>query len=181
MNSRPELPAVSVAVVRGERVLLVKRARPPSQGLYAFPGGKVEAGETLEQAARRELMEETGLAARAFRPVETILIDGAGEGHPVDYRLTVFGADYHHGEPEPADDAESAAFYTLAEMSAMPLAPGPPGLVSSDPTGSPPPSARCRISARSMSPFEGSDQSSGAVIVAQSNVPLQVDQSIFWA
>jgi len=116
------VPAVSVAVVRDGRVLLVRRARPPSQGLYAFPGGKVEAGETLEQAALRELKEETGLEAHDFRPVETIFIEGSGEDHPVDYRLTVFGAAYAGGEPQPADDAETAAFYTLAEMAAMPLA-----------------------------------------------------------
>lgn len=122
MSNRPEVPAVSVAVVRDGRVLLVRRARPPSQGLYAFPGGKVEAGETLEQAALRELKEETGLEAHDFQPVETIFIEGSGEGHPVDYRLTVFGAAYAGGEPQPADDAETAAFYTLAEMAAMPLA-----------------------------------------------------------
>ena len=122
MSSRQELPAVSVAVVRGRRVLLVRRARPPSQGLYAFPGGKVEQGETLEQAARRELFEETGLEAQSFRPIETIFIEGSSENHPVDYRLTVFGAAYAGGEPVPADDAESAAFYTLAEMAAMSLA-----------------------------------------------------------
>jgi ADP-ribose pyrophosphatase YjhB (NUDIX family) len=122
MKARREVPSVSVAVVRGERVLLVKRGRPPSQGLFAFPGGKVEAGETLEQAVRRELFEETGLEARDFQPVETIFIEGAGEGHPVDYRLTVFSALYTAGEPAPADDAETAAFYTLAEMAGMPLA-----------------------------------------------------------
>jgi ADP-ribose pyrophosphatase YjhB (NUDIX family) len=122
VSGRPEVPAVSVAVVRGGQVLLVRRARPPSQGLYAFPGGKVEVGETLEQAAQRELKEETNLQALDFRPVETIFIEGTGEGHPVDYRLTVFGAAYDGGEPQPADDAETAAFYTLAEMATMPLA-----------------------------------------------------------
>lgn len=122
MTSLPEIPAVSVALVRGDRVLLVERGRAPSQGLYAFPGGKVEPGETLEQAARRELAEETTLGAQAYRPVRTILIEGALTCHPVDYRLTVFAADYIGGEAVAGDDAANAAFYSLTEMRGMPLA-----------------------------------------------------------
>ncbi|RUW79309.1 MULTISPECIES: NUDIX hydrolase [unclassified Mesorhizobium] len=122
MEPRKTVPAVSVAVVRGKTVLLVKRARPPSQGLYAYPGGKVEPGETLTQAAARELAEETGLEARDYHPLRDIHIDGSGENHAVDYLLTVFGAAYVGGEPEASDDAETAAFHTLAEMAEMPLA-----------------------------------------------------------
>ncbi|MER9327748.1 NUDIX domain-containing protein [Mesorhizobium sp. M0488] len=121
-EARKVLPAVSVAVVRGDTVLLVRRARAPSQGLYAFPGGKVEAGETLEDAAQRELLEETGLRATGFRPLREIHIDGSDESHPVDYLLTVFGAAYAAGEAVASDDAETAAFYTLREMTALPLA-----------------------------------------------------------
>ncbi|TPI68975.1 NUDIX domain-containing protein [Mesorhizobium sp. B3-1-3] len=122
MEQRKLIPAVSVAVVRGETVLLVKRARAPSQGLYAYPGGKVEAGETLAQAAARELQEETGLEATGYRPLRDIHIDGSSENHAVDYLLTVFGAAYAGGEPVASDDAETAAFYTLAQMTQMPLA-----------------------------------------------------------
>lgn len=121
MNERREIPAVSVAVVRGDAVLLVRRARAPSRGLFAFPGGKVEPGEALEEAARRELLEETGVRAERFRPLRELFIEGAAEGHAHDYRLTVFGADHVEGEPVASDDAETAAFYTLAEMEGMPL------------------------------------------------------------
>ncbi|MBZ9741164.1 MULTISPECIES: NUDIX hydrolase [unclassified Mesorhizobium] len=121
-TTRKTLPAVSVAVVRDDTVLLVKRARSPSQGLYAFPGGKVEAGETLEDAARRELLEETGLHATGFRPLREIHIDGRDDSHPVDYHLTVFGAAYAGGEAVASDDAETAAFYTLEDMTLLPLA-----------------------------------------------------------
>jgi len=122
MEQRKIIPAVSVAVVRGGTVLLVKRARAPSQGLYAYPGGKVEPGETLAQAAARELLEETGLEATGYRPLRDIHIDGRAENHAVDYLLSVFGAAYAGGEPVASDDAETAAFYTLTEMTAMPLA-----------------------------------------------------------
>jgi 8-oxo-dGTP diphosphatase len=58
--TRPYL-AVSAAIFRDGRVLIVRRARPPAHGLYTLPGGGVELGETLEQAVVREVREETAL------------------------------------------------------------------------------------------------------------------------
>jgi 8-oxo-dGTP diphosphatase len=58
--TRPYL-AVSAAIFRDGRVLIVRRARPPARGLYTLPGGGVELGETLEQAVIREIREETAL------------------------------------------------------------------------------------------------------------------------
>ena len=78
--TRPYL-AVSAAIFRNGRVLIVRRARPPAHGLYTLPGGGVELGETLEGAIIREVREETGLeiaplALVGFR--EAIARDAAG-------------------------------------------------------------------------------------------------------
>lgn len=77
----PERPvlAVGAVVMRGDEVLLVKRGREPGVGIWSIPGGVVLFGEPLEEAVRREVMEETGIRVRAVCPlktVERILPDG---------------------------------------------------------------------------------------------------------
>ncbi|AWC24760.1 NADH pyrophosphatase [Aminobacter sp. MSH1] len=114
------VPAVSVAVLRDRSIMLVRRGRAPSKGLYAFPGGRVENGETLEDAARRELMEETGIEVGTLVPLREILIDSRDDGGAV-YLLTVFGARHVRSEPVAADDADEAAFFSLAEIEHLPL------------------------------------------------------------
>jgi 8-oxo-dGTP diphosphatase len=97
--TRPYL-AVSAAIFRGDRVLIVRRARPPAHGLYTLPGGGVELGETLEQAAIREVREETGLdiepiALAGHRQVIARDADGRIERHFV---ILPFAARWIAGE-----------------------------------------------------------------------------------
>lgn len=121
MTERRTISAVSVALVRDDTVLLVKRALEPSRGLYAFPGGRVESGETSEAAARRELLEETGMTAANLSPLREYLIDASVDGEEITYRLEVFTGKWVGGEPACASDAEEACFYTLEEMEKLPL------------------------------------------------------------
>jgi 8-oxo-dGTP diphosphatase len=105
------IPAVSVALKRGDTLLLVKRANEPAKNQWAFPGGRVERGEKLEAAARRELLEETGMqAAEIGVHVELLL----GK-----YHLTVFQGDALEGEPVAQDDALAAAFFNLRDIESL--------------------------------------------------------------
>ncbi len=115
-----DIPAVSVALRRGDRLLLVLRGRAPSKGMWAFPGGRVEAGETDEDAAIREMFEETAIAIADPVFLRAWRLDPATQGAPA-YRLHVFGATWTGGEPVAGDDAEDARFLTLAEMHALPV------------------------------------------------------------
>ncbi len=108
----PERPIVGVGAIieDGGRVLLVERGREPLKGIWSVPGGAVEAGERLEEAVRREVLEETGLDVKPLRIAEVferILrdTDGRTEYHYVliDYVCQVIG-----GELRASSDAARA-------------------------------------------------------------------------
>jgi 8-oxo-dGTP diphosphatase len=114
---------VGAIVVRDGRVLLVRRGHPPSEGLWAIPGGSVELGETLQEAAEREIMEETGLTIRAGEPVYTfdvILRDDAGRVQ-FHYVIVDLLADYVRGEVHSGDDARDARWVTSGELEKLPV------------------------------------------------------------
>jgi ADP-ribose pyrophosphatase YjhB (NUDIX family) len=106
-------------VVRRGRVLLVRRGRPPRLGEWGIPGGAQAAGETLVEAAAREVLEETGLAIRdaeVLTALDSITRDPDGrvEYH---YTLVELVADCAEGEPVAADDALDARWATPSEAS----------------------------------------------------------------
>lgn len=109
------IEAASVAVLRDNRFLLVRRGRGAARGQYAFPGGRVEAGESTEEAARRELFEETALTAGPLLPVRMVEI----EGGDVLYELDVFLCLDARGTAIAGDDAEALGWYTVDEMSSL--------------------------------------------------------------
>ena len=122
-NSYPETPKVAVGAVvfNDERVLLVRRGQPPSEDLWAIPGGSVEIGETPQEAAEREILEETGIKIRAGEPVFTFdVIDRDRTGKiRFHYVIVDLEADYISGDPNAGDDAAEARWVTAQEINEL--------------------------------------------------------------
>ncbi|MEE4608548.1 MAG: NUDIX hydrolase [Desulfobacteraceae bacterium] len=120
----PDFPRVAVGavVVRERQVLLVRRGKAPARGLWAIPGGSVRLGESLRQAAERELLEETGLTIRAGEPVltfESIHRDDDGRVR-FHYVIVDLAAEYVAGAVRSADDATDARWFSWAEIVSEP-------------------------------------------------------------
>jgi 8-oxo-dGTP diphosphatase len=119
------VPAVGAVVFKEDTVLLVKRGKPPSEGFWAIPGGSVQLGETLQQAAEREILEETGIEIEAKSSVYVFdAIERDHEGKVAfHYVIVDLEALYLRGEPSAADDAADARWVTEKEMSQLPVNP----------------------------------------------------------
>lgn len=115
----PRLAALAVTLdSAAAQVLLVQRRNPPDAGLWGFPGGHVEPGETALAAAARELFEETGVTARPCGYIDNIDViereaTGALRFH---FLLAAVLCEYVSGRPVAADDALDAAWVPVAEV-----------------------------------------------------------------
>jgi ADP-ribose pyrophosphatase len=124
-SAYPDHPraAVGAVVFKEGRVLLVQRGRPPAQGQWAIPGGNVRLGETLQQAAEREILEETGIRIAAREPVLTFdAIDRDAEGRVrFHYVIVDLAADYLEGEPRAGDDAAEVRWVSPEDLKTLPV------------------------------------------------------------
>ena len=115
----PLLGAIAV-VVKDDHVLLAQRGKQPDAGLWGFPGGHVERGETALAAAARELSEETGVIADpvAYLTNVDVLRYDPGGAVLAHYLLAVVLCDYVSGAPQAADDVTDAAWFPIADVRA---------------------------------------------------------------
>ncbi|MCP4381419.1 MAG: NUDIX domain-containing protein [Hyphomicrobiales bacterium] len=118
-----ESPVLGVStLVRSDRkVLLVQRARPPFQGVWAFPGGKVAYGELLATAAAREVLEETGIVVAIEDQIDRaeILPGHEKAGLQEHYVVVVFAGTPIGGTLAAADDAADARWFAAAELASL--------------------------------------------------------------
>lgn len=126
-SAYPEHPrlAVGAVVFKDEKILLVKRGGPPAKGQWAIPGGNVKLGESLQAAAQREILEETGIVIKATEPVYTFdaIVKDADGRIQFHYVIVDLAAEYLRGEPRPGDDAEDVRWVPADELGTLNVSP----------------------------------------------------------
>lgn len=127
MTSNQPRIGVSIAVrhAHNGHFLFVKRAKEPAKGMWAFPGGRLEFGETMIEGVKRELKEETGLQADniAFFDHAEIIQRNDKSDVPAHHFLLCVHTGIAEGRPIAGDDAEEANWFSLEEIEALPVTP----------------------------------------------------------
>jgi ADP-ribose pyrophosphatase YjhB (NUDIX family) len=108
---------VSVAVIRDGRVLMVTESKPDVRGMLNLPGGHLELGESLAEAARREALEETGLKV-VLTGIVGVFTTLSARGHHI--LRFVFGADAGEATPTAGDDIIEVGWHSAEELLGMP-------------------------------------------------------------
>ena len=127
--ARPQL-AVSAAIFRANRILLVRRARSPAKGVYSLPGGRVEFGESLHAALHREVAEETALSIEIVELAgwREVLPGTASGGH---YLIMSFAARWVAGEPVLNAELDDFSWRAPDALSDLSLTEGLIGIIQS--------------------------------------------------
>lgn len=118
------VPCVGIICFRERDVLLIRRGKPPFQGGWSIPGGRIEFGETAEAAALRELKEETGISAHLCGLVDVVdglFPDDSAKHIKHHYLLCDYAARWVCGAPRAADDAAHVAFVSPKELATLPM------------------------------------------------------------
>ena len=116
-NHRYPIVAVGAVVIHEGKILLVKRGKPPSQNLWAIPGGKIRHGESMQSAAEREILEETGLTVKATQPVHVFdLIQRNNNKIEFHYVIVDLLTSYVTGQAHAAGDASDAGWFSPDEL-----------------------------------------------------------------
>ena len=118
-------PTACACIVRRGRLLLIQRGTEPNKGLWSFPGGHIELGETLFEAVKREAGEETGIEVEPLELFQThdyIARDEAGRVC-FHYLVNLVRARYLAGTPRPGDDAVDTRWATEADIAGLPMDP----------------------------------------------------------
>jgi len=123
----PTYPMVGVGalILREGRMLLVKRSKEPNKGKWSIPGGRLELGETIEEAVKREVFEECGVQidiVRVLEVMDNIMRDDDGR---ISYHFVLIDmlANYLSGEPEAKSDADECRWVTPAELTELDMNP----------------------------------------------------------
>lgn len=112
------IPAVIAVVIHEDNVLLVRRGQEPNKGRWGFPGGKIEIGETIKEAAIRELEEETSIYAKADSTLTIFDVLDRDEEGKIRYHYVLIAVlcQWLRGAPIAASDAAEARWFPIDKL-----------------------------------------------------------------